>query len=443
MSSNSAGKKTYSAESANPDTEAGASGSRAAVCVSGSEKVPDGDDRNTAAVAGDAAETTELRKIIHVDMDAFYASVEQRDNPALQGLPVIVGGRPNGRGVVAACSYEARVFGVHSAMPSAEAGRRCPDAIFVKPRFQAYKQVSQQIHAVFREFTDVIEPLSLDEAYLDVTGNTLFGGSAYRLAREIKLLIRERTQLVASAGVSYNKFLAKIASDYRKPDGLFCILPEQGESFVAGLEVGRIHGVGKVTEARMHDLGIQTGADLRQWSEEELAREFGKSSAYYYRVARGIDHRPVRVSRTRKSIGSERTFADNLHDRTAMLAILDKLSEELHGQMRERELASKTITVKVRFADFSTFTRAHSLAQGVLDAASSRRALPFLLDRALNLRQDASPASGRDGTSAGSVGSGHRRGRRSGVRLLGVAFSGLVAAGEERPVQLEMDWPES
>ncbi|WP_430876557.1 DNA polymerase IV [Granulosicoccus sp. 3-233] len=414
MSSNSTGKKTGSGMSADGSVENGAAGAN--------------------------ADAPALRKIIHVDMDAFYASVEQRDDPALRGLPVIVGGRPNGRGVVAACSYEARVFGVHSAMPSAEAGRRCPDAVFVKPRFQAYKQVSQQIQAIFREFTEVIEPLSLDEAYLDVTNNTLFGGSAYRLAREIKALIRERTGLVASAGVSYNKFLAKIASDYRKPDGLFCILPEQGESFVASLEVGRFHGVGKVTEARMHDLGILTGADLRQWSEEELAREFGKSSSYFYRVARGIDHRPVRVSRTRKSIGSERTFADNLHDRAGMLEILGGLCEELHVQMQERELAGRTITVKVRFADFSTYTRAHSLSQGVLDAASSLRALPFLLDRALSLRQTsdrgAAQAHGRNSDS------GSRPARHTGVRLLGVAFSGLIAAGEERPVQLEMQWPD-
>jgi len=180
-----------------------------------------------------------VRKIIHVDMDAFYASVEQRDDPKLKGLPVIVGGKPNGRGVVAACSYEARKFGVRSAMPSAEAYRRCPQAVFVKSRFDAYKEASKQIHTVFNEFTDLVEPLSLDEAYLDVSNNTLFSGSAYRLAREIKTMIWERTQLVASAGVSYNKFLAKIASDYDKPDGIYCILPEDGESFVASLAVGR------------------------------------------------------------------------------------------------------------------------------------------------------------------------------------------------------------
>ena len=201
-----------------------------------------------------SAEKVLTRKIIHIDMDAFYASVEQRDNPGLRGKPVIVGGQPNGRGVVAACSYEARKFGIHSAMPSATAGRLCPDAIFVKPRFSEYQLASRQIHDVFREFTELIEPLSLDEAYLDVTQNTLFSGSAVLLARNIRQMIFQRTQLVASAGVSYNKFLAKIASDYDKPDGLFCITPEQGEHFVASLPVGRFHGVGKVTEARMHGL---------------------------------------------------------------------------------------------------------------------------------------------------------------------------------------------
>jgi DNA polymerase-4 len=376
----------------------------------------------------EAVESEPHRKIIHVDMDAFYASVEQRDDASLRGRPVIVGGRPNGRGVVAACSYEARAFGIHSAMPSAEAGRRCPHAAFVKPRFDVYKQASQQIHAVFREFTDLIEPLSLDEAYLDVTSNRLFNGSAYRLAREIKSLIRERTGLIASAGVSYNKFLAKIASDYRKPDGLFCILPEEGEAFVASLEVGRFHGVGKVTEARMHDLGILTGGDLRLWSEAELAREFGKSAGYYYRAARGIDYRPVRISRTRKSMGSERTFGDNLHDRVEMLEVLTALVDDLRDQLAAKSLSCKTITVKVRFSDFSTYTRAHTQHKGLLDKGASHRALPFLLDRALSLADH----PGRD--RAG------RQVRRSGVRLLGVAFSGLVPLSDDSPIQLEIDW---
>lgn len=369
------------------------------------------------------------RKIIHVDMDAFYASVEQRDDATLQGRPVIVGGKPNGRGVVAACSYEAREFGIRSAMPSAEAGRRCPHAAFVKPRFTAYKQASTQIHAVFREFTPHIEPLSLDEAYLDVTDNTLFSGSAVRLAREIKSLIWERTNLVASAGVSYNKFLAKIASDYDKPDGLFYILPEHGEDFVAGLAVGRFHGVGKVTEARMHDLGIHTGADLRQWTEEELSREFGKSASYYFNVARGIDHRPVRNSRTRKSMGSERTFADNIQQRQEMLQVIEGLTDELMDALADKSLSCSTITIKVRNAAFTTVTRAHSQAAGVLNRDVAKRSLPFLLDRAL---LGLSHSSQHVGTR------GQRRG--SGIRLLGVSLGSLSSRDGLAPTQLEIDW---
>jgi len=355
------------------------------------------------------------RKIIHVDMDAFYASVEQRDDATLRGRPVIVGGRPNGRGVVAACSYEARVFGIHSAMPSAEAGRRCPDAIFVKPRFTVYRDVSEEIHAVFREFTDRIEPLSLDEAYLDVTAVTAHGGSAVRMAREIRRRILTRTGLVASAGVSYNKFLAKIASDHDKPDGLFWILPADGEAFVATLPVGRIHGVGRVTEARMHALGIHTGGDLRAWSLEELAGEFGKSHEYYYRVARGIDDRPVRTSRIRKSMGSERTFSENLTTRAAMLAVLQGLADELLVDLDERGLCARTITIKVRFPNFDTPTRSHSQNQP-FDAQTVARTLPHLLDRAI------------DGHIAPSV------------RLLGVSFGSLAATDEAVPMQLELSW---
>ena len=376
---------------------------------------------------------TALRKIIHVDMDAFYASVEQRDDPSLNGLPVIVGGRPDGRGVVAACSYEARKFGIHSAMPSAEAIRKCPDAVFVKPRFAVYQQASRQIHAVFKEFTDIIEPLSLDEAYLDVTQNTLFDGSAYKLAREIKAVIFERTQLVASAGVSYNKFLAKIASDYDKPDGIYCILPEQGEEFVAGLPVGKFHGVGKVTEARMHSLGIHTGADLRRWSEPELASEFGKSSGYYYRVARGIDHRPVRVSRTRKSLGAERTFGQNLHKKEEMLDVLNKLSTELLADLSEKQLRCTTITVKVRFADFTTLTRAHTETKVPVDESLISRVVPILLDRALDAGKLLAPRESHFSSRA-------RANNKSGIRLLGLSFRGLEAAEDDNPVQLEMDW---
>ena len=371
-----------------------------------------------APVDADEAAKAPPRKIIHVDMDAFYASVEQRDDPALAGRPLIVGGRPHGRGVVAACSYEARAFGVRSAMSSAEAGRRCPQAVFVPPRFDVYREVSAQIHAVFREFTDLVEPLSLDEAYLDVTATAARGGgTAVGMAREIKRRILARTGLVASAGVSYNKFLAKIASDLDKPDGLHWILPAEGEAFVATLPVGAIHGVGQVTEARMHALGIRTGADLKAWSREDLAREFGKSHEYYYRAARGIDHRPVRSSRIRKSMGSERTFAHNLTSRRDMLEVLERLAGETLADLGRRGLGGCALTVKVRFADFETPTRAHS-QERPFDAASVRRTLPVLLERALGER------------------------RLPSVRLLGVSFGALVAHDEERPRQLEIDLPD-
>lgn len=379
----------------------------------------------------ESADDVKLRKIIHVDMDAFYASVEQRDNPAIRGKPVIVGGKPGGRGVVAACSYEARKYGVRSAMPSAEAGRRCPHAIFVKPRFEAYQEASKQIHAVFREFTQHIEPLSLDEAYLDVSGNTLFDGSAMLLAAEIRALILQRTHLVASAGVSYNKFLAKIASDEDKPDGLFCIRPEDGEAFVANLAIGRFHGVGKVTESRMHDLGIHTGADLRAWSLPELEKEFGKSAQYYHSVARGIDLRPVRATRTRKSMGSERTFSDNIEQRNEMLDILIQLSDELLASLQSKQLCAQTINIKVRFADFETLTRAHTQAQGVINATIAHRTLPHLLDKALESRA----------TSLQQNEHWRRRDTRNsqGVRLLGVSFSALQAGQGSLPEQLEID----
>ncbi len=377
-----------------------------------------------------SADNPITRKIIHVDMDAFYASVEQRDNPELRGKPVIVGGRPNGRGVVAACSYEARVFGIHSAMPSAEAGRRCPDAVFVKPRFSDYQAASKQIHAVFRHFTSKIEPLSLDEAYLDVTDNTLFDGSAVLLAQEIRLMISQRTQLVASAGVSYNKFLAKIASDYDKPDGLYCIRPEQGEDFVASLPVGKFHGVGKVTQARMHELGIHTGAELKAWPLQELEREFGKSAGYYYRAARGIDHRPVSTSRTRRSMGSERTFSENLLEREQMLNVMTQLGDELLSALTEKQLVSATLNIKVRFGDFETLTRSYSHVTGNIDKLIFDRVLPYLLDRALDAR---SRSEQRQIPNPGA------RKVRPGVRLLGVSFSALSVCEAHVPRQLEID----
>ncbi|MFK7893730.1 MAG: DNA polymerase IV [Granulosicoccus sp.] len=370
-----------------------------------------------------------MRKIIHVDMDAFYASVEQRDNPELRGKAVIVGGKPNGRGVVAACSYEARAFGVHSAMPSAEAGRRCPQAVFVKPRFEAYQAVSRQIQAVFREFTSLVEPLSLDEAYLDVTGNTLFDGSALLLAREIKALILERTDLVASAGVSYNKFLAKIASDHDKPDGLFCIRPEEGAAFAAALAIGKFHGIGKVTESRMHELDIFSGADLRHWCLDELESHFGKNAQYYYSAARGIDDRPVRASRTRKSIGSERTFSSNIESPEQMLQVLRELSGELLEDLQDKQLAAATLNIKVRFGDFDTLTRSYSPGSGFVDNAIALRTLPHLLEKALSVR-GADRKEHRQNTAYVGL---------NGVRLLGVSFSSLQPLDGRAPRQLEFD----
>src|SRR5580692_11458163 len=253
-------------------------------------------------------EPTRQRKIIHIDMDAFYASVEQHENPELRGKPVAVGGSRE-RGVVAAASYEAREFGVHSAMPSVTAKRKCANLIFVKPRFDVYKVVSLQIRAIFAEYTLIIEPLSLDEAYLDVTENLKGIASATEIAEHIRAKIRRETNLTASAGVSYNKFLAKLASDHRKPDGLFVITPKMGPAFVEGLPVEKFHGVGPATAAKMHRLGIETGLDLRAQSLPFLQQHFGKSGPYYYWIARGVDERPVHAGRVRKSVGAENTFA--------------------------------------------------------------------------------------------------------------------------------------
>jgi len=268
------------------------------------------------------------RKIIHVDMDAFYASVEQRDDPSLCGKPVIVGGSPDSRGVVAACSYESRAFGVHSAMPASEARRRCPQAIFLRPRFSVYRQVSSEIQAIFRRHTDLVEPLSLDEAYLDATDVLTHGGSATLLARELKEQIKSQTGLTASAGVSYNKFLAKVASDIDKPDGLFVIRPEQGPQFVAELPVRKFFGIGRATEAKMKRLGIRTGADLRQWELDALIDHFGKAGNFYYHIARGMDDRPVRSRRVRKSLSSETTFPEDLTSTDEMLKRLAIFYEE-------------------------------------------------------------------------------------------------------------------
>lgn len=321
---------------------------------------------------------TVQRKIIHIDMDAFFASVEQRDNPEYQNKPLIVGGKPNSRGVVAACSYEARQFGIHSAMPCAQAYRLCPQAIFVPPRFEAYKEVSSQIREIFWKYASEVEPLSLDEAYLDVTYTAEYDGSATLIAKAIKKEILNETKLIASAGVSYNKFLAKIASDMDKPDGLYVIKPEQGEEFVAKLAIGKFFGIGPATEAKMKKLGIHNGYDLRQWSKDQLSKKFGKTGNYYYNISRAIDHRPVKSKRIRKSLGKETTFANDITSIDELLDKLESLSEKVIESIDKQKLKARTLTVKVKYANFKQVTRAHT-SDEILNLDSIKQSLPLLL----------------------------------------------------------------
>jgi DNA polymerase IV len=304
------------------------------------------------------------RKIIHVDMDAFYASVEQRDNPDLRGKPVAVGGSRE-RGVVAAASYEARKFGVRSAMPSITAKRQCPDLIFVKPRFEVYKSVSQQIREIFAEHTPIIEPLSLDEAYLDVTENLQNIPLARDVAFAIRAKIKEVTGLNASAGISYNKFLAKLASDHRKPNGQYVITPEMGPAFVETLAVGKFHGIGPATGARMNSLGLYTGIDMRNQSLEFMQAHFGKPGSYYYWISRGVDNREVRAGRIRKSVGAENTFANDLTDFEAMLAELQPLIDKVWRHCEDKGTRGRTATLKVKFADFELISRSRTLAGAI------------------------------------------------------------------------------
>jgi len=301
------------------------------------------------------------RKIIHVDMDAFYASVEQRDNPDLRGKPIAVGGSQE-RGVVAAASYEARKFGVRSAMPSVTAKRQCPDLIFVKPRFEVYKAVSQQIREIFAEHTPIIEPLSLDEAYLDVTENLQSIPLARDVALAIRSKIKEVTGLNASAGISYNKFLAKLASDHRKPNGQYVIAPEMGPTFVGPLPVGKFHGIGPATAARFEGFGIRTGLDIRNQTLEFLEANFGKSGSYYYWISRGVDHRPVRPDRVRKSVGAENTFARDLTRLEEMVTELEPLVDKVWRHCENAGNRGRTVTLKIKFSDFEIISRSQSLA---------------------------------------------------------------------------------
>jgi DNA polymerase-4 len=349
-----------------------------------------------------------LRKIIHVDMDAFYASVEQRDNPELRGKPVAVGGMH--RGVVMAASYEARKFGIRSAMPSVTARRRCPELIFVKTRFDVYRTVSQQIRSIFLDYTDLVEPLSLDEAYLDVTEDRLGLGSARAIAEDIRRRIREETGLTASAGVSYCKFIAKLASDHRKPDGLCVITPEKGPDFVASLPVARFHGVGPVTARKMERLGILTGADLQDWSLPALQAHFGSSAEWYWRICRGIDEREVKPDRPYKSVSAERTFDEDLSDPDRLAAELDRIAGYAWARIERAEVVGRTVTLKVKYGDFTIITRSKSFAAPVPDQAAFAAAGQALLAALHPLPK--------------------------GIRLLGLGLHSLIEPEINEPIQL-------
>jgi DNA polymerase-4 len=350
------------------------------------------------------------RKIIHVDMDAFFASVEQRDNPSLRGRPVAVG-HAAARGVVAAASYEARTFGVKSALPSVTAMRRCPELVFVPPRFDVYRSVSQQIHAIFSEFTDLIQPLSLDEAYLDVTANQRGLPTAWLTAKAIRARILEETGLTASAGISYNKFLAKLASDHRKPNGQFAVTPDMGAGWVETLPVARFHGVGPVTAAKMGRLGITTGADLRSKSMNFLTEHFGSSAGWYHAIARGEDDRPVNPSRTRKSSGSETTFDKDLTDPQEIEAGVLRMANDVWTWCERRQAFGRTVTVKIKFQDFRQITRSRS-HQGAVDTHDLLRTASLDLVRSIY-----PPAKG--------------------IRLVGVTVSNFVA-GCPAPAELPL-----
>ena len=338
-------------------------------------------------------------------MDAFYASVEQRDDPSLRKKPVVVGGAPQGRGVVAAASYEARKYGIRSAMPAARALRLYPELIFIRPRFDVYKKVSLEIREIFFEYTDLVEPLSLDEAYLDVTENKMNNPSATLIAGEIKKKIREHTGLTASAGISINKFLAKIASDLKKPDGLALIPPEEALNFISGLPIGKFHGIGKATEAKMHRLGIKTGADLNRWSRWDLDKHFGKTGTFYYNIARAIDNRPVRTERIPKSIGNEKTFSEDVDSLEWLNGFLRTISEKVAGRLEREQAVARTVTLKVRYDNFESVTR--SITPGF-------------------------PVSSVDEISELAIGllDETEAGKRK-VRLAGVTVSGFVRDGDD------------
>ncbi len=354
-----------------------------------------------------------MKKVLHIDMDAFYASVEQRDFPQYRGRPLVVGGRPEQRGAVAAASYEARQYGIHSAMPARIAQQRCPELIFAPPRFEVYREVSGQIREVFHRYTDLVEPLSLDEAYLDVTTNALGEPSALAIARRIKADILAATQLTASAGVSVNKFLAKMASGQNKPDGLTLILPEQAEAFVAALPIEKFHGIGPVTARKMHGLGIATGADLQPWAEADLVRHFGKVGRFYYRVARGEDDRPVNPNRMRKSMGAERSFSPDLTTLAEITAALERVTAEVVRRLQDQHRRGHTLTLKVKYANYRQITRSRTFAAAI----GAESPLLAWAQEMLMAHLD----------------------RGQPVRLLGLTLSNLEPTGEPDHMQLSLE----
>ena len=355
------------------------------------------------------------RKIIHIDMDAFYASIEQRDNPKLKGKPVAVGGLPGKRGVVAAASYEARKFGVRSAMSSIQAQKRCPELIFIYPRFDVYKEVSRQIQAIFFDYTDLVEPLSLDEAYLDVSLNKKQAPSASLIAEEIRRRIEKETTLTASAGISYNKFLAKVASDINKPNGQFVITPQKAEGFLKKLPIGKFYGIGKVTSTKMNQMGIYTGADLKKFSEKELVNRFGKVGYFYYQIVRGIDDRLVEPYWERKSSGAETTFEADLLDLDLIREEINPLVKEIWDWMVKSTSYGRTLTLKVKYSDFQQVTRSKTLLQSIQNESEMRDLAYELL-----LKTEA--------------------GKRK-VRLVGVSVSNFYTEeSEELPIQLLLDF---
>jgi len=354
-----------------------------------------------------------IRKIIHIDMDAFYASIEQRDNPDLQNKPIAVG-KGSERGVVSAASYEARKYGVRSAMPSKMAAKKCPGLIFVSGRMEHYKAISRDIMEIFFDYTDLVEPLSIDEAFLDVTENKKNLKSATLIAKEIKERIYQKTELTASAGVSINKFLAKIASDYDKPDGLYVIKPEQAEKFVEDLPVEKFHGVGSVTAEKMHKLGIKTGADLKKKPQHWLIKYFGKAGIHYYNISRAIDDREVNPNRERKSVGTERTFEKDLQTRFEIITALYHIEKELIRRMERSAAYGKTLTLKVKFSDFKQITRSKTIPETIDHFDILHRTTKEIL---------------------GNLEFGKKK-----IRLLGLSVSQLDKDINPEAVQLELDF---